>query len=129
VETFVACPHSSLQNFDPVRVQMRAALQDTDISELKAVAAEAISLELRDAFATGEEFVTRARCLGSTDPLLASLVHLDTGARTEQEFTATSDAQGWQQLRIPALVPGTYRIRVEADSTAEPIEDVFSVLG
>jgi len=129
VETFVACPHASLQNFDPVRVQMRAALQDIDISELKAVAAEAISLELRDAFMAGEAFVTRALCPGSTDPLKATLVNLDTATKTEQEFVATNDAQGWQRLQLPALVPGTYRIRVEAANTAEPIEDVFSVLG
>jgi hypothetical protein len=128
VETFVACPHSSLQNFDPVRVQMRAALQDVDISELKGPAAEAISLELRDAFAGGEEFVTRARCQGSADPLKALLVHLNTGTKTEREFVTTTDPQGWQRLRMPALTPGTYRIRIEAGSAAEPIEDVFAVM-
>jgi pimeloyl-ACP methyl ester carboxylesterase len=128
-ESFAACPHASLQNFDPIRVQMRAALQDTDISELKAVAAEAISLDLRDAFTADEAFVTRARCPGRIDPMRASLVNLDTEARSEHEFVPSLDAHGWQELRTSALTPGTYRIRVEAGSAEEPIEDVFAVVG
>jgi len=62
VETFVACPHASLQNFDPVRVQIRAALEDIDISELKAVAGDAISLDMQDAFVAGEVVRLRVRC-------------------------------------------------------------------
>jgi pimeloyl-ACP methyl ester carboxylesterase len=128
VETFVACPHASLQNFDPVRVQMRAALQDVDISELKAARATAISLDLRDAIIAGEVFVAHARCPGSIDPLSATLCHLETSEVTEAEFVKQADSDGWQSMRISGLVPGTYRIRVEAGSDSEPIDDVFVVL-
>ena len=129
VETFVACPHASLQNFDPVRVQMRAAMQDIDISELKAVSAQAVSLDLRDAYVAGELCVARARCPGSAEPLKATLCHIETDERTEHAFSATPDADGWHPLEMPALQPGTYRIRVEAPTVSEPIEDVFAVLG
>ncbi len=45
VEFFAACPHAELRNFDLARVQARSILQDVDMSEIKAVASEPISLE------------------------------------------------------------------------------------
>jgi hypothetical protein len=127
VETFVACPHATLQNFDPVRVQMRSAIEDIDISEIKAVATEAISLDLQDAFMADEVFVARARCPSSSQPLRAILCHLETASRTEHEFRVMG-GESWQRLEIPSLTPGTYRIRVEAGVAAEPIEDIFAVI-
>lgn len=127
-ETFVPCPHASLQNFDSVRVQLRALLQDRDISEFKAVDAQSISLELCDAFIAGEASVIRARYLGSADPLRARLINLDSTAGIEREFVQTKDPEGWQQLNTEALGPGTYKICVEGDEMAEPIEDFFSVV-
>lgn len=128
IETFVACPHASLQNFDPVRVQMRATFQDIDISELKSVATDAISLDLQDAYIGGEIFVARAHCPSSATPLKAILYHLETSEETEREFGVISNGDGWQRLEIPSLQSGTYRIRIEANSFSEPIEDVFIVL-
>ncbi|MDF0667789.1 MAG: hypothetical protein P0119_17200 [Nitrospira sp.] len=128
VETFVACPHASLQNFDPVRVQLRAALEDVDISELKAVGPEAISIDLLDAYSTGESFCVRARCESSEGPMQAVLTNLETSVTTEHEFDARVSKDGWQELWVPSLQPGAYRIRVAADDNAEPIEDLFVVL-
>jgi hypothetical protein len=128
IETFVACQHASLQNFDPVRVQIRSALADVDISEIKAVAAEAISLDVRDAYGAREIFTARARCEGTTEALRATLCHLETMVQTEYEF-ARSGSDGWQRLSIPALPGGTYRIRVDAGTVAEAIEDLFVVSG
>lgn len=129
VETFVACPHASLQNFDPVRVQMRAVVQDIDISELKAVPAQAIALDLRDAYLASEPFEARARCAGSAGPIAARLFHVETASTAECAFDGAADGEGWRHLEMGDLAPGTYRIRVEAPSVAEPIEDVFVVLG
>lgn len=129
VERFVACPHASLQNFDPVRVQMRASVQDIDISELKAAPSQAVALDLPDACLANESFVARARCAGCAGPIPARLFHIETGTETGCEFGAVADGEGWRHLETGGLAPGTYRIRVETGAVAEPIEDVFVVLG
>lgn len=128
VETFVACPHAGLQNFDPVLVQIRAALQDVDISELKATEADAISLEITDAFTAAEPFHARAKCMTALDPLKATLTNLETGEIRSHEFEFESDTESWQRLDTPPLPPGTYRIRVEANGQAEPVTDIFMVM-
>jgi hypothetical protein len=128
VESFAACPHASLQNFDPVRVQMRAAIEDVDIQELKAVEDGAISLELPDAFAIGETVRARARCTGTARPLRAVITNTQTHAQTEHELRAAASAGGWQELDAAALPAGSYRIRVSAGEAAEPISDLFVVI-
>ena len=127
-ETFVACPHASLQNFEPVRVQMRAALQDVDISELKAVAGEPISLDMPDAFAAGEPIRLRVRCPAATEPARAVVSNLETLAAVECAATAAPGADGWQELNAGPLPIGTYRIRVECGDIAEPLSDLFLVM-
>jgi pimeloyl-ACP methyl ester carboxylesterase len=128
VETFVSCPHASLQNFDPVRVQMRAAVEDTDISELKATRAEAISLDLQDGYTVGDSVVVRARCESAVEPLRAVLADVERRTETEYEFDDATAGDGWQTLSISTLPAGAYRIRVEAGDAAEPISDLFAVL-
>jgi len=127
-ESYVACPHASLQNFDPVRVQLRAVLEDVDISQLKAVGAGAIAMSLPDAAITGVPVPVRARCAEAAKPVEARLVHLETQTVTEKEFSMPIPPETWQTLELSSLVPGTYRLRVSADDAAEPIEDVFVVL-
>jgi hypothetical protein len=127
-EIFVACPHAGLQNFDPVQVQIRAALSDVDISEIKAIAAEPISLEISDAFYDNEPFKARARCDVAIDPMRGLLTNIETGAETEHQFEIKTDTDEWQQLELPPLDAGTYRIRVEAGEESEPITDVFVVM-
>lgn len=127
-EAFAACPHASLQNFDPVRVQLRAAIEDIDISEYKGGTAEPISLELRDAFAPGESFRARVRCDAAADPMQAVLTNLETGATVERELVPEPGHGGWQVVEAPALPAGAYRIRVTAGDEAEPIEDLFVAL-
>lgn len=128
VETFVACPHAGLQNFDPVRVQIRSALGDVDISEIKASGAEAISLKMADVFSSGEPFQALARCEAAIDPMQAALVNIETGMEVECEFEIVLDTEGWQRLELSPLAAGTYRIQIDAGDEAEPITDVFGVL-
>ncbi len=129
VETFMACPHASLQNFDSVRVQVRSALDDVDISEIKDIGAEAISLDMDDMFSSGEPIQARARCEAAIDPMLATLTNLETGNEIESELEMESDIEGWQKLNLSSLPAGTYRIRINAGEEAVPITDVFVVLG
>lgn len=128
VETFVACPHAGLQNFAPVRVQVRSVIEDVDISEIMASGAEAISLRMADVFSSGEPFQALARCEAAIDPMQAALVNIETGVEVECEFAIVSDTEGWQRLELSPLAAGTYRIRLDAGDEAEPITDVFAVL-
>jgi hypothetical protein len=123
----VACAHASLQNFDPVRVQMRAVLQDIDISEIKAVEAEALSLDVPDAFTAGEEVRFRARCEGATESIRAIVSNVETKATITCRASSVPGRDGWEELDAGALPAGTYRIRVEAED-AEPFSDLFVIL-
>jgi pimeloyl-ACP methyl ester carboxylesterase len=127
IATFVSCPHSNLQNFDPARTDARAKMLQIDDSGIKAVRPDPISLNLRDAFSVGEAFVTRARCANYGDALRAVLTHADTSATSEHEFTPEPGASGWQRLELPSLPAGTYRLRVDAGPESEAINDVFIV--
>lgn len=126
IETFVACPHASLQNFEPARVHMRATLQDVDISELMAQKPEGISLHMDDAFAAGEAVRARAFCDGVLKPMQATLQNLDTLTTIEYELKPTGRA-GWQELDAGALPEGAYRVHLDAGDVADPIEDLFIV--
>jgi hypothetical protein len=128
VETFVACPHASLQNFDPVRIQMRAALEDVDISEIKAGAGEGISLEISDAFPAGEEVRFRVRCQTATEPIQARASNLETRATIKCDALSTPGHDGWQELNAGYLAAGTYRLHVDAEDAAEPFSDLFVVM-
>jgi pimeloyl-ACP methyl ester carboxylesterase len=127
-DSFVACPHASLQNFDPVRVQLRATLQDVDIKRLRAAGTGVISMNLPDTTRVGFPVEVRARCVGAGQPLQAWLMHVETATASEKEFAMPSLAGDWQTLEMTSLVPGTYRLRTSAGDTAEAIEDVFLVL-
>ncbi len=127
-ENFVACPHASLQNFNSVRIQVRATLEDVDISEIKAVGVEPISLEMDDVFSSSERFQARARCAIALDPMHAMLTNLDTSQETEAQFEIEAGDEGWQQLDLCPLPAGAYRVHVDAGEEAESISDVFMVL-
>lgn len=128
VDMFAACPHAGLQNFNPVRVQIRSTLEDVDISEIKASGAEAISLKMADVFSSSEPFQALALCEAAIDPMQAALVNIETGVEVECEFEIVSDTEGWQRLELSPLAAGTYRIQIDAGDEAEPITDVFGVL-
>jgi hypothetical protein len=127
-QAFVACPHGGLQNFDPVRVQIRAVLEDIDISEIKAVEEEAISLEIKDAYHSSENISGWVQYPSATRPLDVVISDEITGEEWPCELTA--DAEGWgrQRLRHEPLGAGSYRIRVDPGDDGEPISDVFAVI-
>ncbi len=129
LEMFAACPHASLQNFDPVRTQMNNTMNDIDISQMKALAAAEISLDLPDAIAATEVLIARARCPRSLEPIKAIIRNLDTNRVREAEFADDPEGSGWQVLTVADLDPAAYRIRVEAGTDSEPIEDLFAVIG
>jgi len=129
IETFVSCPHASLQNFDPARVQIRAALEDVDISEIKAAATEGISLEISDAYLAGQDVRFRVCCRAATKPLQAWVTNCETLVKVTSGSVSVPGSDGWQEMSAGILPVGSYRVRVEADDVAEPIGDLFVVLG
>lgn len=126
-EMFASCPHAGLQNFVPVRVHVRAALQDVDISNIMAAAPEPLILDLEDLYSTSEPFEARARCDAVFDPMEAELEQLETGTKSAHTFEMEHDDDEWQRLRLPPLESGTYRLRIDAGADVEPITDVFAV--
>ncbi len=127
-EFFVACPHASLQNFDPVQVQVRARLEDVDIGEIRAVAAEPVILEVDDIYSSVENFWLRARCDAALDPMRASITNIDTGETTEDELEFDSENEEWQYLDRSPLTAGAYRVQIDPGEQGDAISDVFVVL-
>jgi hypothetical protein len=104
-------------------------VQDIDVSQMKAISAAEISLDLPDAIAESEMLVAHARCPGSLEPIRATIRNLANDQVTEAEFKDENERSGWQVLRVPDLTTAPYRIRVDAGADSEPIEDVFAVVG
>lgn len=127
-EFFVACPHASLQNFDPVQVQVRARLEDVDIGEIRAVAAEPVILEMDDIYSSAENFRIRARCDAALDPMRAMITNIDTGETTEDELEFEPDNEAWQCLDRSPLPAGAYRIQIDPGEHGDAISDVFVVM-
>lgn len=127
-QMFASCPHAGLQNFAPVRVQLRAVLQDDDISLIKAAAhPEPVALKIDDLFSSSDPFHAQARCRSVFEPMLGTLHHLETDSRTDVAF-GFEDDNGWQHLELPPLEPGTYRLQVEPNPYLDPVTDVFAVV-
>ena len=127
-EFFAACPHAGLQNFDPVQVQLRAMLQNVDISQIKALAPEPVSLEMEDIFSSAKRFQIRACCNAAIDPMHALITNIDTGEALEDELEFDSEDEGWQYLDRSPLPAGAYRIQIDPRGASEPISDVFVVM-
>jgi pimeloyl-ACP methyl ester carboxylesterase len=127
-EFFVACPHASLQNFDPVQVQVRARLEDVDIGEIRAAAVEPVILEMDDIYSSAENFRIRARCDAALDPMHAMITNIDTGETTEDELEFDSANAEWQHLDRSPLPAGAYRIQIDPGEPGDAITDVFMVM-
>ena len=126
---FAWCPHASLQNFDPVRIQVRSQLAD-DLYDHRGPdqGPEALSLEIADAFVAGERVEARASCAVANEPMQATLTNLDTKTASQHEFSMV-EGQSWQELSVPSLPAGRYRIRVQSTEQVQPIDDLFVVVG
>lgn len=129
VEVFVSCPHASLQNYNPVQVQLRATLEDVDIKEIRApIEPESVSLDMEDIFSSDERFQLRACCAAALDPMKALITNLDTGKILQAELGFESGNEEWQYLDHSPLPAGAYRVEIDAGEQREPISDVFVVM-
>jgi pimeloyl-ACP methyl ester carboxylesterase len=122
---FVAERHASLQNNDPVLVQLAGILSGRDTSRVRA--GSSVGLDLDDAFGLGEPIYFRVR---SEDPL-AELTAVVSFADTHGTAARIRLGTGgdWRANEIPPLPLGAYRLTIAGESAVEPLSDVFVVVG
>jgi hypothetical protein len=127
-ETYVATRHASLQNGESTLVQLAGLLADMDL-DLTAYYGLNIrlSLDVDDAFATGEPVTVRAKAEDEAVALTAVVVNTLTGELSEQaRLRPTTD--GWCSAELHPLAEGTYRVTVAGKGAVDPVSDVFAVL-
>lgn len=124
---YAAERHGSLQNFDPVLVQLSGVLSglDLDLSMYYAVNTR-ISLDMEDSFAADEPITLRARPEDETVKLSATVVEAETGVVAVRAELVPAD-EGWQGAELPPLPAGGYRVTVSGPVTVDPVTDVFGV--
>ncbi len=122
---FAAERHASLQNNDPVLVQLAGILSGRDTSRVRA--GSNIGLDLDDAFGPDEPIAFKVR---SEDPV-AELTAVLSRADTDDDVAriALGAGEGWRGTEIAPLSPGAYRLTVVGESAVEPVSDVFVVTG
>ena len=127
-EVFVSERHGSLQNADPVLVQVAGVLSGMglDLSVFRDLVMR-ISLDLEDAYLPDEPVAVQALSEDEAATLTAVAVEVDSGAEVSRG-TLPPGGDPWRRLELPPLPPGTYRLTVTADGPVEPVTDVFAVI-
>ena len=122
--------HSSLQNADPVQVQLQGILTARPLTGFRAV--QSVRLEADELLAAGESLVLRALPERANLTLQASVTDLATGAPAIPPVTMRRDGDEVHHAEVPPLPPGDYRVRVEGvgDSAglADPVHGLVCVL-
>jgi pimeloyl-ACP methyl ester carboxylesterase len=128
-EVFVADRHGSLQNADPVLVQMAGLLSgiDLDLSAYYALNTR-LSLDLDDAYGVGQPVEIRVRPEDPSADLTASVLDTATGETVARASIAPTTAE-WRRAELAPLPAGTYRITVRGEGPVDPVTDVFVVVG
>jgi pimeloyl-ACP methyl ester carboxylesterase len=126
--SFYAEVHASLQNFDPVLVQLFSLLRNLSIDTdgVYAVAAR-LSVDLEDLFFVDEAIVVRARPEFPVDGLEAVVVSVETEEEVKR-VPLVEDADDWLAADLGPLAPGDYRVTVRAPASVDPVTDVFAVV-
>lgn len=128
VETFAAERHASLQNFDPVLVQVDGVLRNEKIT-FRAPPVQ-LSLDLDDMYERGEPIRIAARS-DQPDIALSAVVSDKTSGTEVGRGSATNNDGDWQTIEMPPLPAGTYSVELLGHGTlpADPVHDVFVVFG
>lgn len=128
---FASERHGSLQNADPVLVQLEGVLSglDIDLGRFRAVPGARLGLDLDDAYPAGEPVPLRVRSDGPlAGPLVAMAVDADTG-REAARVPLGAGNEEWIEAETPPLAQGVYRLTVMGGGMVEPVTDVFAVFG
>jgi hypothetical protein len=127
---FAAERHASLQNADPVLVQLAGAMSglDIDFAAFRGlVPTVSLSLDLDDVYAVGEPTTFEVEP-GEVlpEPLTAIVENVDTGREVaRQGLRPEAGGYGGEFSGLPA---GVYRLTVVGGGAVEPVTDLFAVL-
>jgi pimeloyl-ACP methyl ester carboxylesterase len=130
---YAATRHGSLQNADPVLVQLRGVLTslylnlDTFRKGDTSPGQAHVSLAVDDLYWTGQPITIRARADQENKALIATLFDADTGAEVASRPLIGS-IDGWQHGELAPVGAGVYRIAVSGDKSVTPVADIFEVI-
>jgi len=125
---YAAERHASLQNFDPVLQQLHGVLSglDLDLSIYYAMNTR-VSLDIEDAYLTGEPISAAARPENPGVPLTATLTD-EQGNVVGRRDLAPGDDE-WRSASFDPQPPGIYRLTVRGEHGVDPVTDVIAVFG
>ncbi len=122
--------HASLQNADPVQLQLRGVLTARPLGAFRGV--ESVRLEADELLAVGESLVLRALPDRVNLILRATIVDVATGRPAIEPVVMLRDADDVHHAEVPPLPAGDYRVTIEGlgDSAAlaDPVHGLVCVL-
>jgi pimeloyl-ACP methyl ester carboxylesterase len=122
--------HASLQNADPVLVQLQGLLSDTRraLGRFRAVSGVGLSLDHPEVLLPDEPLTISVRPEEPlADPLRLEVQEAESQAAvTQSPLRKRPDGEYWAELAAPQ--PGAYRLRVEGGRAAEPVTALVAVL-
>jgi hypothetical protein len=130
-EMFAATKHGSLQNADPVLIQLEGLLTGFSIHwnlllKMFMVSPKRIALEVEDLTFDDEPLVIRIRPDKAKEAMLnVAVTDVENGTIVrEYKFKASGD--GWHKVEHDPLPQGAYRVKVFGPGI-EPVEDAIAV--
>ncbi len=122
---FAATRHASLQNADPVLVQVRGILDRIKLGAVRAGAPVSVSLDMEDLYLKDEPVILRVRTTDPGEPLNAVVHEVETGL--EAARVTLPPADHWRQAEFGPVPEGGYRVVVSGAEQVEPVSDLFLV--
>jgi hypothetical protein len=127
---FAAERHASLQNSDPVLVQLVGVITspDIDFAVFRGLLPTTnLALDVEDAYAVGEPVTfTVSPERVPPEPLVAIVEDVDTRREVARETLRPSG--GEYRGELTTLAAGVYRLTVLGGGAVEPVSDLFAVL-
>jgi hypothetical protein len=122
--------HASLQNADPVQLQLRGVLTARPLGAFRGI--ESVRLEADELLAAGESLVLRALPDRGNLTLQATITDVGTGRSAIEPVLMRRDADDVHHAEVPPLPPGDYRIAVagvgDSATLADPVHGLVCVL-
>lgn len=118
--------HASLQNADHTLDQLVGVLsgESIDLTQFFSTT-PGISLDIEDAYSSGQPVTVRALPQADWAKLTATVVDAETGT-VSGTVPLRPGAEGWQEAETAPLAAGTYRVSV-GGAGVDPVTDVFVV--
>jgi len=128
---FAAERHASLQNDDPVLVQLTGILSGIDINHgafRDAIPTIGLGLDLDDMYAPDEPIAVRVTPeRPPSQPLMVEVENLETNTTVMRRTLRLHD-DGSHQVDLDPLPESTYRLTAFGAGSIEPVTDLFVVL-